>query len=490
MLPSQGVFVYARYPAVAYAGGFGTGKTYALCKRILHLASLRPRSQLALLRLNATDLRQSTLRAWDDIVPESWVRRRNRTKGEEHDVLRNGSVVLFRHIRDAQRGKSHLASLSLAHVGIDEAHEIEEADYYKLLGRLRSDADTYHSIALAFNPAGHNWLYRAFYQGARILRNYPVASLKNWNWVYVKRNSLALAVPTLENTPENGGFLPAGYYENLLEQYPPEWAARYLFCSFDDFEGKVYPNYSLDSDHNITTYAADEANHDFYIGIDVGGQAPWAILRVAVERRWGYAVVYDELYAPNLGIEEVARWIHRDPRWAKAIIVIDYENRVAATELQRFGIATQVSRKGVLANILRVNSYLSPMRGIPHPETGKSPAPRLYFTAACPNTRREHDAALWRADDRGKNEPDPRQPDHARDALGYVLACLPEHRRPPSVSRPSLEALREADPLSYRFWRAIHAKERKDEGLADASDENIDFLVRGAEDEVYAEDTW
>ena len=459
LLPSQAVFVFSPTWLVAYAGGWGTGKSVALCTRILQHVAKEPYSRGAILRLHASDLRETTLPIWDEVVPESWVKQRVRTKGGEYDLLKNNSRVSFHHIHDPVKGRTHLGSLNVAHIGVDQAEEITEADFLKLLPRARYRKDIYHSLAFTFNPAGHNWLWHRLYQGAKVMRGHPLKQLGEWDWLFSKPESLALAVPTLENTPQCGGYLPPGFYENLRREYPPEWVARYLDCSFDDFQGKVYPRYSLDSEHNLDHWEAEPGEEYVYgIGIDVGGSAPWALVRVAKDKH-NRVIVYDELYKANLSIREVASWIQRDPSWKKAqeagLIVIDPENKVAATELQQTGIVCTVARKDKVANILRVNTLLQSSVNTSHPATNIAGAPRLYFTKNCVMARREHDVRLYT--ENGK--PDDSQ-DHTCDAVEYVVERLPAGPVPKEPTR--LDRLAALDPSSAQFWRAVKKKDRVD----------------------------
>lgn len=481
LLPSQAIFVFAPTWLVAYAGGWGTGKTVALCTRILKYVASEPFSRAAILRLHASDLRDTTLPIWDEVVPASWVKRRVRTKGNEYDLLKNNSTVVFRHIHDSVKGRTHLGSLNVAHIGVDQAEEITEDDFLKLLPRARYRKELYHSLAFTFNPAGHNWLWRRLYQNMKVMRGHPLKQLDKWDWMFTGPQSLALAVPTLENTPQCGGYLPEGFYENLRREYPPEWTARYLDCSFDDFQGKVYPRYSLDSDHNLDYWAPNpNEEYAFGIGIDVGGSAPWCLLRVARDKL-GRVIAYDELYKSNLAIREVARWIQSDPNWQKAqdsgLIVIDPENKVAATELQQFGITCSIARKDKTANILRVNTFLQPSVNTTHPVTKLPGAPRLYFTKACSQTRREHDIRLYMENGKADGAQD-----HSCDALEYVLERLPAPD--PMKPKTRLDKLAETDPSSAHFWRTIKKKEQYDR---EHSLEPVDEMW-GLPDELFEDD--
>jgi hypothetical protein len=395
-------------------------------------------------------------------VPPTWVKRRVRTKGNEYDILHNGSHVMFKHIHDPVKGRQHIASLNVSHILVDQAEEMQEEDFLKLLPRTRYRPDLYHSMTFAFNPAGHNWLWRRLYSEAKHTQKHP--HITDWDWLYIKQGSLGIAVKTEENTPKYGGYLPQGFYETLRQEFPPEWQARYLDCSFEEFEGKVYPRYDLHSAHNIDTWnfpIGAEDEYDFGVGIDVGGSTPWAIVRIAIDKRWKRVFAYDEFYKPNASIREVASWIMQDPHWRDARIVIDYENRPVMLELSHFGIVTIPARKGKSANIMRVNTYMNKHPLVPHPVSGDLGAPRFYVTANCQMTRKEHDIALWKQSDTGENKPDPKQPDHARDAVEYILAGMPYDPTPTQPVETKLQKLWNDDPGAASMWEAIHKRDEK-----------------------------
>lgn len=491
LLPSQAMFCFAPQPIVAYAGGWGTGKSVALCARMAVLMAAIPNNRGFLGRLKASDLRKSTQLVWEEVVPTTWIKSRNRQEGVY--TLKNNSQVLFGHIDDPVQGRKHLASLNVAHIGIDQAEEITDEDFLRLISRARYRQDLKHSIALAFNPAGHNWLWRRIYKDAKVKRGHPKEQLRDWDWLYVSKRSLGLAVPTIENTAELGGYLPADYLELMASQYPPDWAARYLWCSFEDFEGKVYPPYTHDSIHNIDSIELD-STWRFMVGIDVGGSAPWGLVRIAFDHL-GRAIVYDELYRPNLEIREVAAWITADPHWRRAIGIIDYENRPVMTELQQVlqEFPLQPARKHKLANIARVNSYMQLNVKLPHIKSGlmlPKGTPRFYVTENCTHTRREHDQRLWKPSLHGESKPAD-DSDHTCDAVEYVLAAA--EMEPALLPRPDkLDKLAAIDPASAAFWRAIRKKDRKgkDRGELDEAVRDGEEDSRGLFDDDTVEDAF
>jgi hypothetical protein len=66
---------------------------------------------------------------------------------------------------------------------------------------------------------------------------------------------------------------PHRYVNDMLEM-PEPWVRRYVFCSFDDFEGTIYPEWAWDT-HVVKPYAYDPRNY-FWMGMDPGTDHPTA----------------------------------------------------------------------------------------------------------------------------------------------------------------------------------------------------------------------
>jgi len=107
LLPSQVQAIFAPQSRISYVGSWGSGKTVALCVWMLLHLSKTPYNRGFLGRLRASDLRNTTQLVWEEVVPGSWVKHRDRNEGLW--TLKNGSQCLLGHLHDAQRGKQHLA---------------------------------------------------------------------------------------------------------------------------------------------------------------------------------------------------------------------------------------------------------------------------------------------------------------------------------------------------------------------------------------------
>jgi hypothetical protein len=162
-------------------------------------------------------------------------------------------------------------------VFVDEADEIDEETWDGLVSRLRqavpragiSGHIPFQIIRAACNPAGKNWLWRRFVKDAD-------RTHEGW-------------ISTSLDNPYN----PLSYIEHLLT-YPEQWVRRYVFCSFEDFEGTIYPAWDW-STHVVEPYGEGslDPNGFVWMGMDPGTHHPtagvWAYWDPRINRMVGIA---------------------------------------------------------------------------------------------------------------------------------------------------------------------------------------------------------
>src|SRR5581483_1587809 len=112
LLPSQKEFIFSPARFSAIAGGFGSGKTRAGVLKGLLLSAMYPGNVGMIARYHGTDLEDTTIPVFFEVCPPSWIRRYN--KKTNTVILRNNSVIYFRHIHDAQGAKKAQAQSSSA----------------------------------------------------------------------------------------------------------------------------------------------------------------------------------------------------------------------------------------------------------------------------------------------------------------------------------------------------------------------------------------
>lgn len=181
-----------------YIGAWRAGKTFAGCFEAYKHSFLYPNNCGIIFRKDYTDLRDTTMKTFFDIVPAEDIVDFN--KSEHKVTLRNGSEVYFRHLKDGLK----LGSLSLGWFFIDEAEEVTEEIFIALQGRL-SLKDTACVGWLVSNPPNtDHWMYKYF--NNNVDKEYAVF---------------------YASTYENKENLPTGYIETL-EKLPLSWRKKYL----------------------------------------------------------------------------------------------------------------------------------------------------------------------------------------------------------------------------------------------------------------------
>lgn len=485
LLPSQKTMLAAPEPQIIIAGGFACGKTRIACTKGLVLSAIFPGNRGMIARYHATDLQDSTIPSFFDVCPPSWIRSYN--KQANRVVLRNGSEILFRHLHDAKAAtRSRRVGADLGWAMIDQVEECELAHWNTMLSRIRKASIPKHFLFATMNPAGHDDYYKLFFEGIED----SLAALPAGRFFAVRRSGsrLGIAVRSEENRVSNGGFVSDEYFDELIRSYDRPWLNRYVYCSFEDFAGQIYREFTLSSVHNIRPFAIP-AHWPTIVPIDVGGDAPWGIPIGRIDDI-GNIVWTHEFYQPSVNSREVANWIKSNCAWAdtNTTYVIDPENKLAMLELADFGIHSQPAIKAVHAGILRTGGYMHirPNIGLPHwyiqsqgderiNKFKDHGSPRMFFFENLTNTRQELVEYKW--DLNRPNHP-VKLKDHLCDAIRYAVMKRPEAGKLPPEDK--FKDLRAIDPGAAREWEAfdrrMQARKDKQSGRLSLQEENADFI--------------
>lgn len=216
-------------------GGYGSGKSHALCAEAIALGLEQPGSEFLVMRKTVPALKITTERIFVSLLPADFLKQCKVGRAGGHlDFIQfpNGSLYWFRGCDDWRKHRS----LNLAYIVWDEADEFEADDFDGLQSRVRQTSPTPAARALghttierrgnilATNPRGHNWLYQYAVD--------PKTRKEGWeHWVS----------SSLDNP-----YLPLDTINDWLGM-PDPWVRRYVLCSFDEFAGAVYPDWSWDT---------------------------------------------------------------------------------------------------------------------------------------------------------------------------------------------------------------------------------------------------
>jgi len=279
---NQKSFLKCEDQVIAFFGGIGNGKTFAgIAKALMRVINPDNPPQLGMIaRQTYPELRDSTQRTFFELchlmgmLPEVHYEYR---KQENRVKFLNGHEIIFRSLDDPAK----LLSINLGWFYIDQAEEVSEEVFLTLLGRLRAVSDP--QCWITGNPLGHNWIWHRFIHD-------PVPGNIIFN----------------AKTEENIHNLPEGYVDSLKNNYNEIWINRYLYGSWDAFEGQIYPDFepSIHVKNHFTV--APEWRR--FIGIDHGRTNPTAVLWGAVDQD-DVLYIYREHYEAGQDVDYHARAI-------------------------------------------------------------------------------------------------------------------------------------------------------------------------------------
>lgn len=447
-MPKQKQFVSASERNVAYVGGMGSGKSVSLVGSAILNAAAEPNGFSLIGRLNMPALESSTMKTFLEMVPEEY--------GEWQETKKiftfhNGHQVIFKHL-DITDPKivGHIKSMNLSAAYVDEATEISEEVYFLLVSRLRRKTASRHIVRMSSNPAGHDWVWRHFFDPER---------KSSW-----QENNLGITASSMENV-----FLPPEYIENMMNTYPADWADRFIYGHFSDFSDLVYKEFTeqthvWDAARGYAMFGGSNnppSSWPTIIGIDIGSDIdPWAICLIAVAPN-GMLFQFEEVYGNSLLIRTIADELKlkldmgcgQNERRAIDGMAYDYANRQAALELAEYDIAGSPAIKEVRPGLFKVAQYMHIDPRLEHPfNPNVKGAPRFFVSSACLNTRRELGAYKWGKDRSGNATGEPsHESSHSPDAVRYALHTfrpLPEKLKPPKMwENPAL------DMASRMYWK-------------------------------------
>lgn len=199
-----------------------THNTFAGCVEAYSCCLAYPGCTGVIFRKDFSDLQDTTIKTLlEEVIPHDFVKEHHKT--EHRITLKNGSIILYRHLKNGKK----LGSLNLSWFFIDEAEEVEESMFEYLKGRLSSNLSKERYGWLVSNPPNEDhWIYRVF----ELENNYGHETFH-------------------ASTYENREHLPEDYIESL-EHLPPSWRKKYLEGQYGFTpDGKPYYEGYLEAVH-------------------------------------------------------------------------------------------------------------------------------------------------------------------------------------------------------------------------------------------------
>jgi PBSX family phage terminase large subunit len=401
----------------AFGGGYGDGKSLALCQEALTLCFEYPGCLGLIGCATYPQLKDATLATFNEICPPELIAKRVKTPVP--DIwFKNGSHIMFRALSTkamSEDDKSKFKNMNLGFFAMDQAEGIEEEVYELLSGRLRQVCGPRRAF-IVFNMEGHNWIYKCWVKEVRSKKRNP----RDWQLFVAK---------SIENP-----YLPKDYVFELLASNSEEWVERFVEGSFDAFKGKIFKDFS-EQDHVIEEFPLPVA-WTRYRSIDWGDLNPFCCLFAAVSPE-NDLYIYGEIYEKRVTVPVQASLIkssnygmYRDEHgrthpynfaWTTIDPHVNTRDPTTGITLKDTyalnGVYTTNANNDVSSGIDRINSLFR----------GKRPFRTIKIMRNCANLIDEIQNYRYRARTMDGKEKPQKVHDHAVDALRYLVMSDPSH---------------------------------------------------------------
>ena len=402
-------FLAAPERDVLYGGAAGGGKSYAMLIDPLRYAH-RAAHRALILRRSMPELRELIDKS-RELYPKAFPG----CKYKEVEKLWNfpsGAKVEFGFLeRDADVYRYQGQAYSW--IGFDEiTHLPTEFGWNYLASRLRTtDPEITPYMRCTANPGGVGATW--------VKKRYIDPNIPNESFVGVDNLTRKFIPARLEDNP----FLAEdGRYEEMLKALPPTQRKQLLEGNWDVNEGAAFTEF--DADIHIITPFEIPISWERVKGIDYGYASESACIWGAVDSSDGTLIIYRELYQKNLtGVdlgERITQMELSDPYAVQGVLDTAAWARTGTTgptvgeSLIRAGHKLRRADKNRIQGKIQIHEYL---------KVQQSGRPRLQIFNTCPNLIRELQSIPL--DKSNPEDVDTHAPDHAYDALRYLIMSRP-----------------------------------------------------------------
>jgi PBSX family phage terminase large subunit len=327
VLGTQMEMLTSKAPETLYCGGVGSGKSLALCIKLIEEAS-KPGNVCILARKTLTALKASTLRMLlepegdrDPLLPRgSYIH----NKVERRIQLNSGGIILYTGLEDAEQ----VRSINAGSIFVDECSQLKEGDWMELLLRLRVNTGCLQ-IYGATNPSfKHHWLYKRFFLGKSPRR-------------------IAITANSMDNP-----YLPKATRESLADL---EGSAKEKFVEglWTDKEKSIYGS-AYDPEKN--SYTDLPFIESYIVALDYGFTHPTGILLIGLDAQNHCYVMEEWRESKKLNRDILAKL--EEYRDLQPIVIIDPSAAAFVRECEVAGFNAIKANNDVNLGIDRVKSRL------------------------------------------------------------------------------------------------------------------------------------
>jgi hypothetical protein len=412
-------FLAAGEKDVLYGGSAGGGKSYAMIVDPLRFAH-RAAHRALILRRSMPELRELIDKS-RELYPKAFPG----CKYREVEKLWNfpsGAKIEFGFLeRDADVYRYQGQAYSW--IGFDEITQLPtEFSWNYLSSRLRTtDSEITPYMRCTANPGGvgSHWVKKRYIDPSEPDEGF--------------RGSDGLTRKFIPAKLQDNPYLARdGMYEQMLKALPPTQRKQLLEGNWDVNEGAAFTEFNLD-DHVIIPFQIP-IHWERVKGIDYGYAAESACIWATIDPSDGTLIVYRELYQKGLTGEDLGRKITemelQDPLSVQGVLDTACWSRTGTTgptvgeTLVRQGHKLRRADKNRIQGKVQIHEYL---------RLRQSGRPKLQIFNSCPSLIRELQSIPL--DKTNPEDVDTRAPDHAYDALRYLIMSRPRINDPLSQLR-------------------------------------------------------
>lgn len=406
----QGFWSRARNNCLS--GGFGNGKSFVGCLRQFTYLATFPKYRSLIAREVFKDLRETTMKTFFKICPESFI--------YSHDVqggvttLKNGSTVLWKHLDEFD--EKSLRGLEINSALIDQAEESKEAIFLVLdsrIGRWDQAEVPEHLLRAHKEATGKDWPRNEKTGKPRVHNFFDILVNPDdvFHWVYRRFHP-----ESLERNPDyffiEAETDPSMNDPNTIKEMlnrDEEWVNKYFRGKWGASPAQIHFVNSMsiidpDKTPGFNEFLSEVLRKGaLFRAMDHGDTSPTCCLWVAAYK--GVYIFYREYYTPNQLIS-----YHRESIHALSNQIIpgsngDFEiysgdyadpsifrkegqkegrfwtvaDEYLTSDLAAPPIVWMPADNNEMATRNRINELLKPTSRFRHPLTGQSPAPGIYF---------------------------------------------------------------------------------------------------------------
>ena len=402
-------FLAASETDVLYGGAAGGGKSYAMLVDPLRYCH-RPAHRALILRRSMPELRELIDKS-RELYPKAFPG----CKFREVEKIWNfpsGAKLEFGFLeRDADVYRYQGQAYSW--IGFDEiTHLPTEFPWNYLASRLRTtDPEITPYMRCTANPGGvgAHWVKKRYLEG-----------LPNESFIGKDGLTRKFIPARLEDNP----YLASdGRYEQMLKALPDVQRKQLLEGNWDVNEGAAFTEFDLDI-HVITPFEVP-ISWERIKGIDYGYASESACVWGTIDPSDNTLIIYRELYIKDLTGQDLGSIITQmeleDPYSVQGVLDTAAWARTGTTgptvgeSLQKEGHKLRRADKNRIQGKIQIHEYL---------RLQQSGRPRLQIFNSCPNLIRELKSIPL--DKSNPEYVDTHAPDHAYDALRYLIMSRPK----------------------------------------------------------------